>query len=111
MPPDRRTLRNRSSAVVQIQEASRFDLMVRMIANAARDHGPAVFVLGDSAEDLMIVDVIVRNRIPVALVAAGTGAGVLAAFVTRLYDLDVSRVRTAESIARAVFGKNARITS
>ena len=97
--------------MVQIQEASRTDLMVRLIAAAARDHGPAVFVLGASMDDMVVVDAIVRNRIPVDLVAVGADAGALRAHVTRLYDLDADRVRTAETPAEALFGKNARISS
>ena len=97
--------------MVQIQEASRTDLMVRMIAAAARDHGPAVFVLGTSIEDMVVVDAIVRNRIPVDLVAVGAEAETLQTYVTRLYDLGADRVRTAETTAEAFFGRNARIAS
>src|SRR4051812_22840193 len=103
---------NRSSGkVVQIQEASKSELMVRMIAAAARDHGPAVFVLGPSVEALVLVEAIVRNRIPVELAAVGANTSELREHVARGYDVDVSRIRAADTIDRAFFGKNARITS
>jgi hypothetical protein len=104
-------LRTGEAIVVQIQEASRSELMVRMIVGAARDHGPAVFVLGASAEALLIADGIVRNRLPVELAAVGPEADVLRTHVTRLYDLDASRVRRADSLERALFGKSARIAA
>ena len=97
--------------MVQIQEASRTDLMVRLIAAAARDHGPAVFVLGPSIADMVLADVIVRNRIPVDLVAVGAEGDALRTWVSRLYDLDAGRVRTADTLAEALFGKQARVTS
>ena len=97
--------------MVHIKEASRIDLMVRLIAAAARDHGPAVFVLGTSLGDLVLADVIVRNRIPVDLVAVGAQADALRTYVTRLYDLGAERVRFADSPAEALFGKQARLTS
>jgi hypothetical protein len=97
--------------VVQIQEASRTDLMIRMIVAAARDHGPAVFVVGSSAEELLIADAIVRHRVPVELVAVGAESDPIRAYLTRLYGLDDGRIRTADSLKRALFGKLARITA
>ena len=97
--------------MVQIQEASKSDLMVRLIAAAARDHGPAVFVLGASAEERLIADVILGYRIPVELVALGADADILRADLTRLYDLDSDRVRSADTLEGALFGKQARITA
>ena len=97
--------------MVQIQEASRSDLMVRLVAAAARDHGPAVFVLGASAEELLIADVIVRHRVPAELVAVGPESDVVHAYMTRLYELDPSRVRAVDSLPVALFGRNARITA
>ena len=97
--------------MVQIQEASRIDLMIRMIAAAARDHGPAVFVVGASAEALLIVDAIVRHRVPVELVAVGPDSGAIRAYLTRLYGLDEDRIRTADTMDRAVFGKLALISA
>ena len=97
--------------MVQIQEASRTDLMVRMIAAAARDHGPAVFVVGSSPEELLIADAIVRHRVPVELVAVGGDSGAIRAYLTRLYGLDDERIRTADTVERAVFGKLALITA
>lgn len=96
--------------MVQIKEASRADLMVRLIAAAARDHGPAVFVLGTSLGDMVLADVIVRNRIPVDLVAVGADADDLRTYLSRLYDLGAGRIRTADTLDEALFGKQALIS-
>jgi hypothetical protein len=96
--------------VVQIQEASRSDLMVRMVAAAARDHGPAVFAIGESAEDLVIASVIVRRRMPIELVAVGDEQEALRGRVARACGFDPARVRAAPTLEAALFGKNAWIT-
>jgi hypothetical protein len=97
--------------VVQIQEADRTDLTVRLIAAAARDHGPAVFVLGTSLADRVLADLVVRHRIPVDLVAVGAEADAVRTCLIRVYDHGVDRVRTAYTLADALFGKQARLTS
>ena len=82
-----------------------------MIAAAGRDHGPAVFVLGPSAEDLLIADVIVGHRLPVDLVAVGAESGPLRSYLTRLYGFASDRIRVAETLKDALFGRKAWITA
>jgi phosphoadenosine phosphosulfate reductase len=51
--------------MVQIQEATRFDLLVHTLKAAARDHGPAGFSTSLSAEDSVITDVILAHGIDI----------------------------------------------
>jgi hypothetical protein len=97
--------------MVQIQEASRSDLVLHMISAAARDHGPAVVVLGGADEDRLLAELVLSEGLAVDLVALeehGDGARELT-FDT--YGCDASRIRTVETLERALFGKNAWITS
>ena len=97
--------------MVQIQEASLADLMVHMVAAAARDHGPAVFVLRGTAEDLLIAHVIQSRRLPVELVALAGENSAAARAVAEGSGGDPSRIRIADSLDAALFGKQAWITS
>jgi hypothetical protein len=98
--------------MVQIQEAGRSDLMVHLIAAAARDHGPAVFVLGASDEDLLIVDAVLRERLGVELVSVGSACvGRIREHIAGAHGYDVSRIRSADTLDAALFGKHAWITS
>ena len=71
----------------QLHEATRPELLLRLLKRAARDHGPAAFQLGDSAEDSVIAD---------AILGAGASIAVL---------------RGARADAAALAEKNALITS
>src|SRR5688500_17466552 len=98
--------------MVHIKEASRTDLALRMIAAAARDHGPAVFVLRDSPEHRVIADLIVEARLPLEpVVEEGADAERLRGYMARAYDYDVSRIRAADTLASALFGKQAIVAA
>jgi 3'-phosphoadenosine 5'-phosphosulfate sulfotransferase (PAPS reductase)/FAD synthetase len=98
--------------MVQIQEASRSDLVLRMIAAAARDHGPAVFVLDSSAEDLLIAHIIVNERLDVELVTLDMAhAFQMRERLADACDCARTQVRRVDALDGALFGKNAWITS
>jgi 3'-phosphoadenosine 5'-phosphosulfate sulfotransferase (PAPS reductase)/FAD synthetase len=98
--------------MVQIQEASRSELVLRMMAAAARDHGPAVFVLGASAEDLLIAHVIVSARLDVEIVTLDTTyAFEMRKRLAGACDCTRTQVRRVDTLDCAVFGHNAWITS
>jgi hypothetical protein len=73
----------------QLHEATRSELLLRMLTRAARDHGPAAFVAGAHVEDDVVVDAILSSRLPIEILAVG------------------SRHLNADTLA----GKNALITS
>jgi 3'-phosphoadenosine 5'-phosphosulfate sulfotransferase (PAPS reductase)/FAD synthetase len=76
--------------MVQIQEATRSDLLLRTLKAAAGDHGPAAFYTNGSAEDMVIADVILKARL----------------------DIEIFTIDAADdgALARALRGKNAWIT-
>jgi hypothetical protein len=95
--------------MVQIQEASRSDLALHMIAAAARDHGPAVLVLGSADEDRLLAELVLSEGLAVELVTVAPAAQ------HRDPTLEAcgpggARIRVAETLERALFGKNAWIT-
>ncbi len=53
--------------MVQIQEATRTDLLLRTLRAAAGDHGPAAFYVEGSAEDLVIAHAILDARLDIEL--------------------------------------------
>jgi hypothetical protein len=95
--------------MVQIQEASRSDLALHMIAAAARDHGPAVLVLGCADEDRLLAALVLSAGLAVELVTLEEHGDRSLTFDT--CGCDASRIRTVETLERALFGKNAWITS
>jgi hypothetical protein len=95
--------------MVQIQEASRSDLVLHMISAAARDHGPAVVVLGGADEDRLLAELVLSEGLAVELVSVEEHGDRGLTFKT--YGCDAGRIRTVESLERALFGKNAWITS
>ena len=98
--------------MVQIQEAGLADLMVRMVAAAARDHGPAVFVMRGTAEDVLIAHVVQSRRLPVELVTlAGPDTAAVVRAVAEGCGCDPARIHVAASLDAALFGKQAWITS
>jgi hypothetical protein len=95
--------------MVQIQEASRSDLVLHMISAAARDHGPAVVVLGGADEDRLLAELVLSEGLAVELLSLDEHGDRGLTFET--YGRDPSRIRTVESLEQALFGKNAWITS
>jgi hypothetical protein len=95
--------------MVQIQEASRCDLALHMIAAAARDHGPAVLVLGCADEDRLLAELVLSEGLPVELVTVAADAEHREPTLEACGSGGV-RIRVAESLERALFGKNAWIT-
>jgi hypothetical protein len=53
----------------QLHEATRSELLLRMLTRAARDHGPAAFVPGPDVEDNVVVDAIRSARLPIEILA------------------------------------------
>jgi phosphoadenosine phosphosulfate reductase len=59
--------------MVQIQEATPPDLLLRALSAAARDHGPAAFSSSLSAEDMVITDTILTAGIDIEIFTLDTG--------------------------------------
>jgi hypothetical protein len=95
--------------MVQIQEASRSDLALHMIAAAARDHGPAVLVLDVSDEVRLLADLVLSEGLAVELVTVASDAERCEPAL-EAYRRDAAGVRVTETLERALFGKNAWIT-
>ena len=53
----------------QLHEATRSELLLRMLTRAARDHGPCAFVPGAHVEDAVVVDAILSARLPIEILA------------------------------------------
>jgi phosphoadenosine phosphosulfate reductase len=53
--------------MVQIQEATRTDILLRTLKAAARDHGPAAFYVEGSAEDAVIAHAILSAGVGIEL--------------------------------------------
>ena len=75
------------SAMLQLTEATRSDLLLNLLRRAARHHGPAVFRCGHAIEDRIIAH---------AVIAADL-------------DIEISRVED-DSLEHALVGRNAWIT-
>jgi phosphoadenosine phosphosulfate reductase len=59
--------------MVQIQEATPTDLLLRTLTAAARDYGPAAFSSSLSAEDMVITDVILTAGLDIEIFTLDTG--------------------------------------
>jgi 3'-phosphoadenosine 5'-phosphosulfate sulfotransferase (PAPS reductase)/FAD synthetase len=76
--------------MVQIQEATRSDLLLRTLKAAAGDHGPAAFHMTGSAEDIVIADMIVKEGLDIEIFTVDAADG--------------------DALRRALRGKNAWVT-
>lgn len=59
--------------MVQWQEPTRFDLLVRSLTGLARDHGPAAFSSSLSAEDMVITHAILSAGLDIEIFTIDTG--------------------------------------
>src|SRR3954466_6084118 len=94
--------------MVQIQEASRTDMLVRTLKAAAGDHGPAAFYVEGTAEDAVIAHAILSARVDIELftVAAVATSSACAAFIESIrsrYGYEI-RVYTPEVAASQYAG-------
>ena len=116
--------------MVQIQEATRTDMLLRTLKAAARDHGPAAFSLTGLAEDRVIAHAILSAGLNIEIfagAAAATDPACVACidairgrygYEVRVYTPEIAASRYADSygfdvadpLKLALLGKSAWIT-